>query len=192
MLNQIFKVGDMELDTQTLRKFCPVCKLANDTDAVICQHCNAPLNNDISEVPTTQRVEKSIELSEELKERITKAFPPPSSGLLLFLLNKSEPIALCTEQEFVLGRGGALVSKPIFDLSEFEAYAMGVSRSHAIIKAIEDKYVLIDLNSANGTWLNGERLLPAKPHDLPSGAVIQLGRLKLVVIYSHPAGSKKE
>jgi pSer/pThr/pTyr-binding forkhead associated (FHA) protein len=64
---------------------------------------------------------------------------------------------------------------------------MGVSRSHAMIKAVEDKYVLTDLHSANGTWLNGERLLPDKPHDLPSGAVIQLGRLKLVVIYSHPS-----
>jgi pSer/pThr/pTyr-binding forkhead associated (FHA) protein len=47
--------------------------------------------------------------------------------------------------------------------------------------------VLVDLNSANGTWLNGERLAPTKKYDLPSGAVIQLGRLKLLVIYSHPA-----
>jgi predicted component of type VI protein secretion system len=112
--------------------------------------------------------------------------------MLLFLLNKGEPIALCTEQEFVLGRGGPLASKHLLDLSDFEAYEMGVSRSHALIKVVEGKYLLTDLNSANGTWINGDRIVPAKPHDLPSKSVIQLGRLKLIVIYSHPAESKKE
>lgn len=175
------------MNPHTIQKFCPVCKLANDIDATICQHCKAPLNkSDMEESPTTRRVDKSFEFTQELKEKVTKAFPPPSTGLLLFLLNSGEPIALCTEKEFVIGRGGALASKPIFDLSEFDAYAMGVSRSHAIIKVVKDKYELTDLHSANGTWLNGERLLPDMPHDLPSGAVIQLGRLKLVVIYSHP------
>lgn len=175
------------LKTQSLRKFCPVCKLPNDLDATICLHCKAQLNkSDNEESPTTRRVDKSFELTEELKEKVTKAFPPPSTGMLLFLLNSGEPIALCTEYEFVLGRGGALASKALFDLSEFDAYEMGVSRSHALIKVVENKYVLIDLNSANGTWLNGDRLLPTKPHDLPSGAVIQLGRLKLVVIYLQP------
>jgi hypothetical protein len=178
------------MDTQSFQKFCPICKLPNDADAAVCRHCKAPLNIDSSRPPTTRQVEKSFEFSEELIDRITGAFPPPASGLLLFLLNNGEPLALCTECEFVLGRGGALASKPIFDLSEFDAYAMGVSRSHAIIKAVEDKYVLIDLNSANGTWLDGERLIPARSYDLHSGAVIQLGRLNLVVIYSHPVSAK--
>jgi hypothetical protein len=178
------------MDTHTFQKFCPVCKLANDADATVCQHCKSPLNEDSSKPPTTRRVEKSFEFEQELIERITGAFPPPSSGLLLFLLNSGEPLALCTDPEFILGRGGALASKPIFDLSEFDAYAMGVSRSHAVIKAVDNKYVLIDLHSANGTWINGERLLPAKQYDLPSGAVIQIGRLNLVVIYSHPSTAK--
>jgi hypothetical protein len=186
-------VGRCRLDTQGFLKFCPVCKLANDPNATICQHCKAPLNKIApEESPTTKRVENSFELTEELKDQITKVYPPPSLGLLLFLLNSGEPIALCTEQEFVLGRGGALVSKTIFDLAEFDAYAMGVSRSHVLIKAVEDKYILTDLNSANGTWVDGNRLFPGKPHDLPSGAVIQLGRLKLVVIYSHPPSSEEE
>ena len=175
------------LNTQNLQKFCSVCKLPNDMDATICQHCKAPLNkSDKEESPTTRRVEKPFVLTEEIKGKITKAFPPPSAGLLLFLLNSGAPIGLCKEKEFILGRGGASTSKPVFDLSDFDAYAMGVSRSHALITAVEDKYVLSDLNSANGTWLNGDRLLPAKPYDLPSGAVIQLGRLKLAVIYSRP------
>ena len=178
------------METQSFQKFCPVCKLANDADASICKHCGASLMRGATEAPTTRQVGKEFELTEALKEQITRAYPPPAKGLLLFLLNSSEPIALFVEQEFILGRGGALNTKPIFDLSEFNAFAMGVSRSHAMIKAVGDKYVLMDLNSSNGTWLNGERLLPHREHDLPNQGVIQLGRLQLLVIYSRTPLSK--
>jgi hypothetical protein len=176
--------------TQDFQKFCPVCKLANDANATICRYCGAPLNKDAPEAPTTRRVDKAFELTEEIKEQITKTYPPPTQGLLLFLLNSSEPIGLCLEPEFILGRGGGVTSTPIFDLTEFNAFAMGVSRNHAMIKAVKDKYILTDFGSSNGTWLNGERLLPNKPHDLPSEGVIQLGRLQLIVTYSRLPTSK--
>jgi hypothetical protein len=172
---------------ENLQNFCPVCKKANDSNATICRYCRAPLNKPVpEEAPTTKHIGGSFGLSDEVISQITKASPPPSEGLLLFLLNNSEPIALCTDQEFVLGRDWALISMPLFDLSKYDAYAMGVSRTHAVIKAVDNGYVLVDLNSANGTWVNGERLSSGKPHPLPSGSVIQLGRLKLVVIYSKP------
>ena len=172
------------MDTQNFYKFCPVCKMANDANATHCRYCNAPLSKDTPQAPTTRRVDKGFELTAELREKITQTFPPPTKGILLFLLNRSEPIGLCVEPEFILGRGGALDSTPIFDLTDFNAFEMGVSRNHAMIKAVEDKYVLTDMNSSNGTWLNGERLLPSKPHDLPSEGVIQLGRMQLIVTYS--------
>ena len=175
---------------EDLQNFCPVCKMANNSDATICRHCGAPLNKVApEEAPTTKRLGGSLGLSEELIGQITKGSPPPTEGLLLFLLNNSEPIALCKDQEFVLGRDWALISMPLFDLSKFDAFAMGVSRTHAVIKAVDNGYVLVDLNSANGTWVNGERLSSGKPYPLPSGSVIQLGRLKLVAIYSKPPSS---
>ncbi|HKS42735.1 MAG TPA: adenylate/guanylate cyclase domain-containing protein [Blastocatellia bacterium] len=33
-----------------------------------------------------------------------------------------------------------------------------VSREHAILKRIRNSYMLVDLNSANGTWVNGQRI----------------------------------
>jgi pSer/pThr/pTyr-binding forkhead associated (FHA) protein len=150
------------------------------------------LNADISEAPTTRRIEDSFELSEELKEQITREHTPPSRGLSLFLLNKSEPIALRTEAEFVLGRAGDSTSEAVVDLTDHDGFALGVSRRHAQIRAAGEKYVLTDLNSSNGTWLNGQRLVPTRPYDLPSGGVIQLGRIKLVVVYMKPAGPKEK
>lgn len=179
------------MDNQNLRKFCPVCKLANSADATFCQNCGASLTKDSPSAQTTRRVGDSFELTDEIKEQVITAYTPPAVGLSLFLLNNGEPIALRADQEFVLGRGENSNPEPMVDLTNYEGFVTGVSRRHAMIKAVDDKYVLIDFNSSNGTWLNGERLLPNKPHDLTSGSVIQLGRLKLVVVYSHPPSSKK-
>jgi len=179
------------MNTQIFRKFCPVCKLHNDINATICQHCGAPLSEDITEAPTTRRVEDSFELTDELKEQITREHTPPSRGLSIFLLNNGEPIALSTEEQFVLGRAGDMALEAMVDLTDHDGFAMGVSRRHALIRAAGEKYVLTDLNSSNGTWLNGHRLVPNKPYDLPSGGVIQLGRMKLVVVYMKPASTKK-
>lgn len=184
------------MDTGRIRKFCPVCKLDNDVNATFCEHCRTPFASDKvantdSDTPTTRRVDKTFELTQELKDQITKVHPPPTEGMLFFLLNVGEPIGLVTEKEFTLGRAEAMNNEFLVNLDEFQAYAMGVSRRHAQIKAAGDKYELIDLNSSNGTWLNGERLLPNKQHDLLSGSVIQLGRLQLVVVYSSPPASKK-
>lgn len=178
------------METQALKKFCPVCKLSNEEDALVCRHCGAPLTRD-ADVPTTQRVEDSFELTEEIKEQVTREHTPPSRGIALYLLNRSEPIALRTEEEFVLGRAGEETTEPTVDLSPFEAYALGVSRRHVLVKSMGDKYMIIDLNSTNGAWLNGQRLVPTKAYDLPSGSTIQLGRLKLVISYLHPSVSKK-
>ena len=47
------------------------------------------------------------------------------------------------------------------------------SRKHSLIVRDGSKYVLKDLGSANGTLLNGERIV--EQHDLTSGDVIQIG-----------------
>jgi len=52
-----------------------------------------------------------------------------------------------------------------------------VSTTHALIKAEEGGYVLTDLGSRNGTYLNGERI--SEPKRLSHGDVITLGLSKL-------------
>jgi len=178
------------METQHLRKFCPVCKLPNDANALICEHCGATFIKISTDAPTTQRPDKSFELTQEVREQVVSGHTPPPVGFSLFLLNNGEPIALRKEQQVILGRGDETLAEPMVDLTKYEGFVTGVSRRHAMLKAVEEKYVLIDLNSSNGTWIDGKRILPNKPHDLPSGGVIQLGRLKLVVVYSHPPTSK--
>jgi len=52
-----------------------------------------------------------------------------------------------------------------------------MSRKHAQIiqNPANNTFMLIDLNSDNGTWVNGTRVVSSAPAVLQNGSVIQLG-----------------
>ncbi len=68
---------------------------------------------------------------------------------------------------------------PDFDLSEFDAYNQGVSRLHAAIKVQALRILIMDLASANGTRVNGQKLVPNVEYPLKNGDQIALGKLKI-------------
>ncbi len=51
-----------------------------------------------------------------------------------------------------------------------------VSREHAILKRIRNSYMLVDLNSANGTWVNGQRI---KERIIANGDSATIGKYTL-------------
>ena len=64
----------------------------------------------------------------------------------------------------------------------------GVSRTHAELRYENGRYVIIDLNSQNGTWLDGTRVQRA---DLASGSEIAIGSYRLVLVGTGSPESKK-
>jgi pSer/pThr/pTyr-binding forkhead associated (FHA) protein len=56
-----------------------------------------------------------------------------------------------------------------------------VSRRHARIQRQRTQFFIEDLGSANGTFLNGQRLTPYLPHPLHDGDDLQIGRIRLQV-----------
>lgn len=54
------------------------------------------------------------------------------------------------------------------------------SRKHLMIKAVNETYRLVDLGSANGTVVNGDRLPAKKEIDLAQDDRIQIGKTVLV------------
>jgi serine/threonine-protein kinase len=71
---------------------------------------------------------------------------------------------------------------PEVDLSRYDPAAR-VSRRHARIFLQENQYVIEDLNSANGTFVNGQlRLMPKQPHTLTNGDEVRLGETRLKFI----------
>jgi pSer/pThr/pTyr-binding forkhead associated (FHA) protein len=106
----------------------------------------------------------------------------PDSGIAVFLLDTTNPIAVYSIDEFVLGRAIEGSIDEIVDLTPYGAFSNGVSRRHAMIRRRKTGYEIIDLDSTNGTWLNEKRLTPTKAYALPNGSTIRLGQLRLQVL----------
>lgn len=87
-------------------------------------------------------------------------------------------------EEVVIGRRDpASDAAPQVDLHEFGALDKGVSRRHAIIIKREGALNLIDQGTPNGTFLNGQKLVPHQPRILRDGDDIRLGHLVVRVSY---------
>lgn len=74
--------------------------------------------------------------------------------------------------------------QPHIDLTVDGASTDGVSRRHARVHLTRAGTFIEDLASTNGTFINGQRLLPAQLYPLEHGDMLHLGRLKLVVTFS--------
>ncbi len=66
--------------------------------------------------------------------------------------------------------------------NQVQLHDTGVSRHHAEIKRVENRFLLVDLNSSNGTLVNGKRI---QEHWLTSGDQIQMGRT--LMLFTSPA-----
>lgn len=56
----------------------------------------------------------------------------------------------------------------------------GISRMHALIYRLEEKYYIEDLNSTNGTMINGKLLEPREPYMLQEGDKIRFASMEYV------------
>jgi hypothetical protein len=82
----------------------------------------------------------------------------------------------------VLGRADPMSAfRPDLDFAPYGAMRYGVSRRHALIRPGDEMLYLIDQNSTNGTWVNGQRLLPGRDFPLTDGDVIELGALRMTL-----------
>ena len=86
---------------------------------------------------------------------------------------------------YVIGRSDdALSYLPDIDLSAYDSRDKGVSRRHAALVNYEGSLHIIDLYSANGTFLNGKRLSPDQPYPLTPYNELRLGTLDVIITIS--------
>jgi hypothetical protein len=153
--------------------------------AMFCSECGAQLIG--KDTLTTQNI--TTEQFEKVHDRTPKGqdmYQPFDGGDAwgsLHLLDTGQVLPLSTRNEFTMGRiseGQPIM--PDIDLSPYQAYAAGVSRLHAVIKRDGRRIIFIDLGSANGTYINGKRLVPNVEQVLNHGDIVALGKLKLQIL----------
>ena len=73
------------------------------------------------------------------------------------------------------------------DLTAWQAYKFGVSRRHLRFRPTSSKLFVVDLDSTNGTHVNGLPIGPSWAHSLSTGDVLTLGLLNVrVTLLAHP------
>jgi hypothetical protein len=125
---------------------------------------------------------------------ISEGRATPTWRVLFELSNPLQgPIGLDIWRVTVLGRADPMSAfRPDLDYAPYGAMRFGVSRRHALIRPGEDGLYLIDQHSTNGTWVNGQRLLPGQDYRLVDGDVIELGALRMTLRVVQSPTSKAE
>ena len=162
---------------------CSNCKHANMIGALFCAECGAQLIG--RDTMTTQSI--ATENLKTASRRTTGEMSQPVEGenawANLHLLDTGQVLPLSSRNEFTMGRiseGQPIM--PDIDLSPYQAYAAGVSRLHAVIRRNGSAIAFMDLGSANGTFVNGNRLTPNTEPARNHGDILALGKMRIQVL----------
>ncbi|MDZ4771391.1 MAG: response regulator [Chloroflexota bacterium] len=109
----------------------------------------------------------------------------------LRIVGTATTIQAQVREAMIVGRGDLNSGfRPEVDLMPFDAYNKGVSRRHAIITVKSNRLFLRDLNSTNGSRVNGLPCEVGGEHRLRHGDELHLGQLRLQMTFAVvPAGN---
>ncbi len=161
---------------------CPICQFKNKSTVLECARCG------ISLTPGTTTVDVS-DVSQEI-EVATKHMTTVhrhgllNKGIVLYVAGEIRPLIIRGKSEIILGRKSGESDTTTVDMTQFRGHLLGVSRRHARIKLSDDGYLLEDLNSTNGTWLNERRVVGSSSYVVTNGDQIRLGQLVLYIYFS--------
>jgi RNase P subunit RPR2 len=152
---------------------CPYCGHENLEDAKICADCGSPL------------IEFGVGLW-------VGPLNPPKDLVLLSVPDAEKTFTFIVDEilELVIGRRDPDTGEaPPVDLSDVGGLDKGVSRKHASIVRFDGMVHLVDRGSANGTFLNGQKLVAHQARRLCDGDEVRLGRLVMRVKFER-AGAR--
>jgi len=143
------------------------------------ENSEPPINPQDKQVSTKLLGDYSIvEKAESSTPRFDANIPP--ARIVVDILHNAVQIVFDLSESTIFGRSypKSLTFDGI-DLAPFDAYEKGVSHHHATF--IRDRgYIIIrDLDSRNGTLVNGKRLQAKRNYVLQNGDLIHLGNLAL-------------
>ena len=162
---------------------CPNCQHDNLEGALFCEECGLNLWGDTQTEASTRKLEEeSNEFS--VKSGWGTATFQDQNQIILHVRDAQEPLTVYPTSEFLIGRqDNASGISPDLDLTPFGALEKGVSRIHAALRRGDEVLSIVDLDSANGTFLNGQRLAAHQPRLLRDGDEIRLGKLVMHIYF---------
>lgn len=164
---------------------CPTCGKPNQKHEVFCYACGALLDGGKGSNDTRH-------FDSPDTATLDSEYFGPDSVLALRVRGSTDAYEARPQQsthEMIIGRstsGSAMM--PDIDLDKKGAADLGVSRLHLSVRYDpEHQSVLVsDLGSANGSFINGQRMLAKEVRVLRHGDELRLGKLVMIVSFRHP------
>lgn len=156
---------------------CPECGYTNRAGILICENCGSDIYDTLLGSMSTRQLPNT-----DTRQLAEDGTPASSHPLVFYVTKTDQPIAIPRLPEIYIGRteGDVVVQ---MDLTPFGAQDGGVSRRHVLLNAAKNPPMVTDLDSYNGTFVNGVKLLPQQPFALKSGDELRLGHLTLRLYY---------
>jgi hypothetical protein len=156
---------------------CTNCGFRNRVGTLFCEDCGISLEGGGATTIPTRAVHGD---PDEASARATwgAARIGANTEIILHFRDYPQPMSFVPTERMICGRSDEkTVTKPDIDLANYGALEKGVSRQHAVLEFNEDTLMLIDAGSANGTFLNGQRLSPNQPRVVRDGDEMRFGKL---------------
>jgi len=158
-------------------KICQNCGHENREGSILCEKCGQVMEDFANTIIHTRMVPPAGPLAMRASGGVTQV----ADDQRVYLQVDTSPQAIVlprTKQTIVVGRAqSADQVQPDLDLSPYQAYKLGVSRQHAYLSRDDDTITITDVGSANGTFVNGQRLTPHERRVLQDGDEVWFGQL---------------
>ncbi len=162
---------------------CQFCQASHVDNTIFCSECGNYLLTDDKRETDPLDVSETGWVGDTTDE--TGAVSPTQQDIMALRLKigvRERQVEVPLNRIIHMGRVDPTANVfPEIDLTEDDVLDKGVSRRHARILKQENKVVIEDLGSINGTFINGKRLAPYLPEALSDGDTLQLGKLQLEV-----------
>lgn len=166
---------------------CTNCQHENLPGALFCSECGTRLV--AYEDLTTHTIKRtpsdmlSPEMAPPENTQIGQPLSESDAVISLLIVETGKVLHLAGRSEYTVGRvseGQPIL--PDVDLSSNDAFSQGVSRLHVSLKIIKNGVVVTDLGSANGTRVNGQKIIPHVEYPINHGDTLALGKFKFQVL----------
>jgi pSer/pThr/pTyr-binding forkhead associated (FHA) protein len=139
---------------------------------------------------TTQSVAESLA---RIRSQLGEMGGQQKSSITLNVLGIDTPITFHDKQEIVIGRRDPATNEhPDVDLSGLPLDAVGISRKHLKLVYASGQWLVEDLGSRNGTWLNNKLLTAYQRYKLHDSDQLRTGGISIIVMtHAHLAESEK-
>jgi len=109
------------------------------------------------------------------------AAQPRKDTVIIFVEGYRDPIGTVIQPQVTLGRQVGTNQRSHVDLEPYGAFDKGVSRVHARIRRNGDRFYAEDMESSNGTFVNGTGLNKGESKLIKNGDELRLGELRMHV-----------